>query len=108
MQKNYYVICERPFSLPTMDSNNIISVRLFFYPKMNYKALLYVHKRLSRLSRELSFNVYNMPSSFIVQSILIRFYHITGNNSIVVYHCYLVTYIIHQTFCTTRIHPYIN
>ena len=80
----------------------------FLYPKMNYKALLYVHKRLSRLSRELSFNVYNMPSSFIVQSILIRFYHNTGNNSIDVYHCYLVTDIIDQTFCTTRIHPYIN
>ena len=40
---------------------------------MNYKALLYEHKRLSHLSRELSFNMYNMPSSFIVQSILIRF-----------------------------------
>ena len=40
---------------------------------MNYITLLYVHKRLLHLSRILSFNMYNMPSSFIVQSILIRF-----------------------------------
>ena len=59
-QKNYYVICERPFLYQLrkyVDRNNIISVRLFVYPKMNYKALLYVHKRLTRQYKELSFNV---------------------------------------------------
>ena len=76
---------------------------------MNYKTVLYVRTRLTHLSRELSFNIYNMPSSFIVQSSYINsVYHLNTSNNTIVYHGYLVTDIIDQTFCTTRIHVYIN